>query len=50
MPIHLIATQNIGKQSPDIAQGVDADGWCDQGIFWGMAVNSPETHYMPRDW
>ena len=42
--------QHIGKQSPDIAQGVDADGWGDQGIFHGMAVNDPETHYMPRDW
>ena len=46
----LIVTQHIGKQSPDIAQGVDAEGWGDQGIFHGMAVNSPETHYMPRDW
>ena len=46
----LIVTQHIGRQSPDIAQGVDADGWGDQGIFHGMAVNSPETHYMPRDW
>lgn len=49
-PIHLIVTQHIGKQFPDIAQGVDADGWCDQGIFWGTAVNPPETHYMHRDW
>ena len=46
----LVVTQNIGKQSPDIAQGVDADGWGDQGIFHGMAVNTPETDYMPADW
>lgn len=46
----VIVTQNIGHQSPDIAQGVDADGWGDQGIFHGMAVNSPETDYMPADW
>lgn len=46
----VIVTQHIGKQSPDIAQGVDASGWGDQGIFWGMAVNSPETNYMPKDW
>jgi len=46
----LIVEQHIGQQSPDIAQGVDAEGWGDQGIFWGMAVNSPDTDYMPRDW
>lgn len=45
----LIVTQHIGRQSPDIAQGVDADGWGDQGIFHGMAVNTPETDYMPAD-
>lgn len=42
--------QHIGQQSPDIAQGVNADGWGDQGIFHGMAVNSPDTDYMPKDW
>ena len=41
---------HIGRQSPDIAQGVDASGWGDQGIFWGMAVNSSDTEYMPADW
>lgn len=46
----LIVTQNIGCQSPDIAQGVDAGGWGDQGIFWGMATNTPATGYMPKDW
>lgn len=40
----------ISLQSPDIAQGVDADGWGDQGIFWGMAVNDQKTGFMPRDW
>jgi S-adenosylmethionine synthetase len=45
----IIVTQHIGRQSPDIAQGVDADGWGDQGIFHGMAVNTPETDYMPAD-
>ena len=43
-------TQHIGQQSPDIAQGVDAAGWGDQGIFHGMATNNPETGYMPKDW
>ena len=42
--------QHIGQQSPDIAQGVNADGWGDQGIFWGMAVNNRHTDYMPEDW
>ena len=46
----ILVTQHIGRQSPDIAQGVNAGGFGDQGIFFGMAVNSPETDYMPRDW
>ncbi len=46
----LEVTQHISTQSPDIAQGVDAHGYGDQGIFWGMAVNSPKTDYMPKDW
>lgn len=32
----------ISQQSPDIAQGVDRDGWGDQGIFFGYAE--------PLDW
>ncbi len=46
----IIVDQHIGLQSPDIAQGVDASGWGDQGIFHGMATNTPETGYMPKDW
>ena len=42
-------TQYIGRQSPDIAQGVDASGWGDQGLAFGMATNTPETDYMPKD-
>ncbi len=42
-------TQHISQQSPDIAQCVDNHGWGDQGIFWGMATNTPETGYMPKD-
>lgn len=38
------------RQSPDIAQGVDQDGFGDQGIFWGMAENNTMTNYMPLDW
>lgn len=40
---------HIGRQSPDIAKGVDKDGWGDQGIFWGMATPDEETEYMPKD-
>ena len=39
----------IGKQSPDIAQGVDREGWGDQGCFMGMATNEREYAYMPMD-
>ena len=46
----LCVTTHIGRQSGDIALGVDRSGWGDQGIFWGMAVDSAETDYMPRDY
>ena len=39
----------IGQQSPDIAQGVDREGWGDQGTMMGMATCEPEFGYMPRD-
>jgi S-adenosylmethionine synthetase len=39
----------IGRQSSDIDQGVRKSGWGDQGIFFGLAVNSPASSYMPRD-
>lgn len=39
----------IGLQSPDIAQGVDREGWGDQGCFMGMATNEREYGYMPMD-
>lgn len=39
----------IGQQSPDIAQGVDREGWGDQGCFMGMATNEREYGYMPMD-
>ena len=45
----LDVAMHIGRQSPDISQGVDSEGWGDQGIFWGMATNTPETDYMPYD-
>ena len=43
-------TVHISHQSGDIAQGVNRDGWGDQGIFWGMAVNDPQRGYMPKDY
>lgn len=43
----LSVTVNISQQSPDIAQGLK--GWGDQGIFFGMATNTPETCGMPYD-
>ena len=45
----VVVVQHISAQSPDISQGVDADGWGDQGIMFGMAVNAPERNYMPLD-
>lgn len=40
---------HISRQSDDIAQGVNADGWGDQGIFWGLAVDEPSQGFMPTD-
>lgn len=48
-PDALDIVSHIGAQSPDIAQGVDADGWGDQGIFWGMATGTAATDFMPLD-
>lgn len=48
---NLVVNSIIGQQSPDIAQGVDNDGWGDQGIFFGMAVygGDPKDEMMPHD-
>jgi len=40
----------LGKQSPDIAMGVNRDAWGDQGIFFGMAVNNKYFDFMSRDY
>ena len=40
---------HLSQQSGDIARGVDREGWGDQGIFFGMAVNAPERGFMPLD-
>ena len=39
----------IGQQSPDIAQGVDREGWGDQGTMMSMATSEQQYGYMPRD-
>ena len=39
----------LGRQSPDIGQGVERDAWGDQGIFFGMALDRPASGNMPRD-
>lgn len=36
---------HIGMQSPDIAQGVNKDGWGDQGIFFGMWCGETESGF-----
>ena len=46
---NVVVNNFIGQQSPDIARGVDREGWGDQGCFMGMATNEKEYCYMPRD-
>lgn len=45
----LEVTTLIRQQSPDIAQGVNNNGWGDQGIFFGMASYDKQTNGMPFD-
>ena len=40
----------IGRQSPDIAAGVNGGGWGDQGIFWGMATSTGSFDHLPVDY
>jgi len=42
-------TIHTSMQSPQIAQGVNAEGWGDQGIMWGMAESDMRTEMMPKD-
>src|SRR3989344_7052189 len=39
---------NIIKQSPDIAQGVDAGGAGDQGIMYGYAAKNSSDEFLPE--
>lgn len=47
-PKQVTVTSVISQQSPNIAQGVENDGWGDQGIFFGYAENNVD--YMPYDY
>lgn len=49
-PELLTVTKHISLQSSDIAVGVNDDGWGDQGIMFGMAVNDESTEYLPADY
>jgi S-adenosylmethionine synthetase len=42
--------KHISEQSNDIACGVNNEGWGDQGIMFGLAVNDESTDYMPKDY
>lgn len=46
---NVVVNNFIGQQSPNIAQGVDREGWGDQGCFQGMATIEADYNYMPRD-
>lgn len=46
---NVVVNNFIGQQSPDIAQGVDREGWGDQGCFQGMATGEVNYDYFPRD-
>lgn len=46
---NVVVNNFIGQQSPDIAQGVNRDGWGDQGAFCGMATDHPQFEFLPKD-
>lgn len=45
----VVVNNFIGQQSLDIAQGVNREGWGDQGVFCGMATDNPIFNFMPVD-
>ena len=47
-PSQLTVDAHISTQSPDIAQGVNNNGWGDQGIFWGLATHDQDG--LPDDY
>lgn len=46
----IIVEEHISQQSSDIAQGVNNQGWGDQGIMFGYASNNQKYNYMPKDY
>lgn len=52
-PSKLTVDAHISTQSPDIAQGVNNNGWGDQGIFWGMATHDkgglPDDYRLAKE-
>lgn len=53
-PSFITVKTDISKQSPEISQGVNKDGWGDQGIFFGYAdpdeeYMSPRSHSLAKD-
>ena len=49
-PDKLNVIVEITQQSPNIKQGVDMDGWGDQGCYHGMATACRAYGYMPYDY
>ena len=49
-PSELNLVLDISAQSPEIGQGVDNDGWGDQGIFYGYADINGDEYMMPLDY
>ena len=39
----------VGRQSPEIARGVDRNGWGDQGVMMGMATACKSFAHFPQD-
>lgn len=53
-PSLITVKTDISKQSPEIGQGVNNDGWGDQGIFFGYAepneeYMTPRSHSLAKD-
>ena len=47
-PEFVTVLSSITTQSPEIGQGVDNDGWGDQGIFFGYATPYGDECMMPK--
>lgn len=44
----IVVYTNITAQSPEIGQGVNNDGWGDQGVFFGYADPDGDEFMMPK--